>query len=999
MLSLKSITKDYIAGDSRVEALRGVSIEFRKKEFVAILGPSGCGKTTLLNIVGGLDKYTSGDLSISGKSTKSFSDRDWDTYRNHSIGFVFQSYNLIPHQSVLSNVELALTLSGVSKSERKKRATDALCRVGLSDQIHKKPNQLSGGQMQRVAIARALVNDPEILLADEPTGALDSTSSTQIMELLKEISGDKLIIMVTHNPELAEKYADRKIKLLDGVVIEDTNPYEGEVYPEVADKKEKSKTKDKKKSRSSMSFLTALSLSLNNLMTKKTRTILTSFAGSIGIIGIALILSVSSGVQAYIDRVQEDTLSSYPIMLQKESVDMNELASVMMDTNESDKIEHELDKVYASPILYDLMNKMNSMETTKNNLSAFREHLEESGKFDEFTSAIQYTYDLDFNIYTKNSDGKIIKSDIMEMMAEIYNMDVSMMQTENPMFSSFGNIDVWQEMLAGDDGELINELLYEQYDILYGNWPKNKNEIVIVVNQNNEISDMSLYALGLKTAEELKANLLATREGEQIDLESLGSWSYEEICSLEFKLIPSTEKYSKQENGTYVDITSKNTSTDLYGDGVIPSYLYDSSKAISLRVSGIIRQNDDATSAMLQGTIGYTSALTEYVIAEAVNTDIVREQLENPEIDILTGLPFKPQNFVEPTNEEKAEHFIDGTRDATVEEKAKYYIELLSIPTSDYLASTVEAMLSGMSDEQINAMLIAAFTAQFEELDEEKAAEQISQITDEAKKEYVNKILTMQITEQYAKETVAKLSAIAPEALASLFDAEVENMSVDSLVLMNEKYMPSKYSESSYEENLKLIGYVDESSPDGINIFAKTFEDKDAVADLIEEYNKSVTEEKQISYTDYVALLMSSVTTIISAISYVLIAFVAISLVVSSIMIGIITYISVLERTKEIGILRAIGASKKDISRVFNAETLIVGFTAGAIGIGITLLLNILINVILYALTGIGNLRAILPVGGMIALVLISMILTFIAGLIPSRIAAKKDPVVALRSE
>ncbi len=996
MLSLKSITKDYVAGDSRVEALRGVSIEFRKKEFVAILGPSGCGKTTLLNIIGGLDKYTSGDLSILGKSTKSFGDRDWDRYRNHSIGFVFQSYNLIPHQSVLSNVELALTLSGVSRSERRRKATEALCRVGLSDQIHKKPNQLSGGQMQRVAIARALVNDPEILLADEPTGALDSASSTQIMELLREISGDKLIIMVTHNPELAEKYADRKIKLLDGEIIEDTNPYEGEIYPNVSQKKEKAK---KKKGRSSMSFLTALSLSLNNLMTKKTRTLLTSFAGSIGIIGIALILSVSSGVQAYIDRVQEDTLSSYPIMLQKESVDMNELASVMMQSDDEKETGHELDKVYASPILYDLMNKMNSMEKTKNNLGAFREHLENSGKFDEFISAVQYTYDLNFNIYTKNSDGKIIKSDIMEMMAEIYNMDTSMMQTENPMFSSFGNIDVWQEMLAGENGELINELLYEQYDIVYGAWPENKNEIVVIVNQNNEISDMSLYALGLKTAEELKANLLATREGEQIDLDTLGSWSYEEICSLEFKLIPSSEKYSKQENGTYIDITAENTASELHGDGAIPSYLYDSTNAIPLRVSGIIRQNDDATSAMMQGTLGYTAALTEYLIEDALGKDIVREQLENPDIDVLMGLPFKPQNFVEPTKEEKAEHFINSTKDATVEEKAKYYIELLSIPSSDYLASTVEAMLSGMTDEQINDMLITAFAAQFEELDKEKAEAQLSQITDEAKKEYANKILAMQITEQYAREVAARLQGTSTETLASLFDAEAASMSIDSLVAMNEKYMPSEYSESSYEENLKLIGYVDEGSPDGINIFAKTFEDKDAIADLITEYNESVTEEKQISYTDYVALLMSSITTIISAISYVLIAFVAISLVVSSIMIGIITYISVLERTKEIGILRAIGASKKDISRVFNAETLIVGFSAGAIGVGITLLLNLVINVILYALTAIGNLKATLPVGGMIALVLISMLLTFVAGLIPSRIAAKKDPVVALRSE
>ena len=566
MLTLKNIVKEYAAGDSKIEALKGINIEFRKNEFVAVLGPSGCGKTTLLNIVGGLDGYTSGDLIISGRSTKEFVSSDWDRYRNHSIGFVFQSYNLIPHQTVLSNVELALTLSGVSRAERRRRAKEALEKVGLGDQLSKKPNQMSGGQMQRVAIARALVNDPEILLADEPTGALDTATSVQIMDILKEISKDKLIIMVTHNPELAETYATRTVKLLDGLVIEDSDPYHGQSI-EVLSKKQQKKKNDKKHKKSSMSFLTALSLSLNNLMTKKTRTFLTSFAGSIGIIGIALILSVSSGVKAYIDRVQEDTLSSYPITIQHENVDMTELVATMMDQGDRTE-EHELDKVYTSPVMYDLVNKLNSIETSQNNLKAFKEYIENEKGFEDCVSAIKYSYDLDFDIYTKNKHSKIVKSDVMELIAsftgfatqsgETLDTESSaggmneMMQQgmeANPMASS-GAMTVWEEMLSGREGELINPLLYDQYDVIYGKWPQSFDEIVLVVNENNEITDLTLYALGLKTEDEMKDAMIKASKGEQIDTSSLGTWSYEEICGMSFRLIPSANRFQKQADGS-----------------------------------------------------------------------------------------------------------------------------------------------------------------------------------------------------------------------------------------------------------------------------------------------------------------------------------------------------------------------------------------------------------------------------------------------------------------
>ncbi len=1007
MLTLKKIVKDYPAGDTKVEALKGIDIEFRKNEFVAILGPSGCGKTTLLNIIGGLDGYTSGDLIINGRSTKEFVSSDWDSYRNHSIGFVFQSYNLIPHQSVLANVELALTLSGVSRAERRQRAKEALEKVGLGDQLGKKPNQMSGGQMQRVAIARALVNDPEILLADEPTGALDTATSVQIMDILKEISKDKLIIMVTHNPELAEAYATRTVKLLDGNVIEDSNPYHGQTM-EVLSKKEQIKKKDKIHRKSSMSFFTALSLSLNNLMTKKTRTFLTSFAGSIGIIGIALILSVSSGVQAYIDRVQEDTLSSYPITIQQETVDMTELVSTMMDAASSQG-QHELDRIYASPIMYDLVNKLNSIETNENNLKAFKEYLETEEGFDKCVSAVKYSYDLDFSIYTKDTSGKVVKSDVMELISEIYSFGgqtgstdsgestnsgaggmPEMMQQgmQNSPMATTGAMTVWEEMLSGENGEPINPILEEQYDIIYGKWPQKYDEIVLVVDENNEITDLTLYALGLKTQEEMKDIMIKAAKGEQIDTSTLGSWSYEEICGMTFRLIPAANRFQKQTNGTYTDLSQTETGLDI---------LYrDNNRSVDLKIVGIIRESENAVTSMIQGSLGYTKALTEYIIGAAEQSELVTEQLANPETDILTGLPFPAENETTLTDAEKAEIARNHFTDIDTATKASYYMALASIPDEAYIAQKLAETMGTMSAEEQHSLLLSALTAQ-SGMDEESVSGVIADFTEEEKSSYISQILTAQIVQAYAEGVRASLGAMTVEQLAAQFDAT--EYPDAGLAFLHDNLMPSYVSDSTYEENLYKLGYVDKNSPSAINIFAKTFEDKDVIADLISAYNEKASDEDDISYTDYVALLMSSVTTIISAISYVLIAFVAISLIVSSIMIGIITYISVLERTKEIGILRSIGASKRDISRVFNAETLIVGFASGAIGIGITLIFNVIINIILHALTGIPNLNAVLPWQGGVILVLISMFLTFIAGLIPSGIAARKDPVVALRTE
>jgi putative ABC transport system permease protein len=984
MLKLKGITKDYSVGDETVHALKGIDLEFRKSEFVAVLGHSGCGKTTLLNIIGGLDQYTSGDLIINGRSTKEYTDRDWDTYRNHSIGFVFQSYNLIPHQTVLANVELALTLSGVDKAERRARAISALEQVGLGDQLGKKPNQMSGGQMQRVAIARALVNDPDILLADEPTGALDSETSIQIMEILKEISKNKLIIMVTHNPELADNYASRIIRLKDGLITGDTMPYSAQ----------DSVVSDTNQRKTAMSYITALSLSLNNLMTKKGRTILTAFAGSIGIIGIALILSISTGVNNYIDRVQEDTLSSYPISIQAESVDMSSLMTTLMGINsENAEEKHDKDAVYGNTIMYELMNAMTSTEVQENNLSDLKVFLDEqmskNSKLSQNASNIQYTYNLPMNLYTKDSDGKIIKSDVMSLMSQMRagvigeEAEASVSQSMDSMFSSSGvsstqsQFVVWQEMLPGEDDEMISPMLRNQYEVLYGNWPQNYDEVVLIVDENNEVSDMVLYALGLKSSSEMLSAMTGYMIGEEVDTSTVESWSYADVCSKTFSLILPADCWQKDSStDEYKDISSDELGLKtLYSNG------------IQLKIVGVVRQSADAVSGMMSGAIGYTNALTKYVVEQTAQKELVKQQMENPQYDIFTGLPFKDTDKTLTAEEIKTavEKYISGLDEA---KKAELYISYMSIAPDSYINSMIDEQLNGVSREDIEKQVAESYP---------EYTDMLSAMDDDTLFGYMREMMTEQIKTAYAEEVKSQMAQLSTSALAEALDNCY--FTDEGCELIYNELMPETFSDSSYEKNLSKLGYVDLNSPSGINIYVSTFAAKDAVAEVIDEYNSTVDADDQISYTDYVALIMSSVTTIINVISYVLIAFVAISLIVSSIMIGIITYISVLERTKEIGILRAIGASKKDISRVFNAETVIVGFAAGLIGILATVLLCIPINAIVHHLTGLYSINAVLPTASAVILIIISMLLTVIAGLIPSRVAANKDPVVALRTE
>ena len=995
MLKLDNIVKVYETGGENVTALRGVSLSFRENEFVAILGHSGCGKTTLLNIVGGLDQYTSGDLIINGRSTREFRDGDWDAYRNHSIGFVFQSYNLIPHQSVLANVELALTLSGVGKGERRRRAEEALKKVGLGDQIKKRPNQLSGGQMQRVAIARALVNDPDILLADEPTGALDSETSVQVMDLLAEIAREKLVIMVTHNPELAEKYANRTIRLLDGQVVDDSAPYDGV--------QEKPAPEEKRQKKPSMSFLTAFSLSLNNLMTKKGRTLLTSFAGSIGIIGIALILALSSGINRYIEQVQEETLSSYPITIMAESTDMTDLMTSLMGAHRGDGGEdHDRERVYSSTVMYDMLNSMVQAEVQTNNLKDFKKYLDQGGGGISDLATIQCSYDFGFDIYTQDEDGKIVKSDVMTLMQDamsaMYGGDYSSYFAT--MGGMYERMDVWEELLPGEEGEAVGQQVRSQYDLLYGKWPENYDEVILFVDGNNEISDLMLYALGLMSSDHMTDSLSAAMDGEALEAE-VRSWSYEELCAMDFKLLLPSEKYQYEPGtDTWVDMSATDTGMD---------FLYNSDDTgTRLKVVGVARPNEESTAGMVTGAIGYTGALTAYAIEATAEMDIVKEQMADQETDVISGLPFPREDDVEPTDAEKAEAITEYLTGLSAAEKAAAYVDVMGQPGEEYVETVVDQQMEGMTRESIEEAIIAQYAGEMG-VDEDTVSGYIADMDDETLFSRIEEAIAQQVREQYAAGVSQQMAAMSQETLGAMLDAAtgaesgglpVQPLDTWQLVYLYDNYMPPTRSDSTYEDNMDLLGYVDLESPSAINIYASTFAEKDQVADKIADYNASVSNsEDEINYTDYVALLMSSVTDIISGISYLLIAFVSISLVVSSIMIGIITYISVLERTKEIGILRAVGASKRDVSRVFNAETLIVGLGAGLIGIGVTLLLLLPINAILLHFTGIAGLKAALPVQGAVILVVISALLTIIAGLIPSRVAAKKDPVVALRTE
>lgn len=996
MLELKDIKKEYPGGGETVEALKGISLTFRNSEFVSVLGPSGCGKTTMLNIIGGLDQYTEGDLVINGRSTKDFRDRDWDAYRNHSIGFVFQSYNLIPHQTVLQNVELALTLSGVSKAERRERAKKALEEVGLSSQLRKKPGEMSGGQMQRVAIARAIVNNPDIILADEPTGALDTETSVQVMEILKKIAEDRLVIMVTHNPDLATRYSTRIIRMLDGVITGDSNPLTKEELGQLKEsaKEEKAPKQGKKPS---MSFGTSFGLSLKNLFTKKGRTALTSFAGSIGIIGIALIYAVSHGTTSYIDLVQEDTLASYPLTLQSQSMDLTSLMQSFMGMAHSDT-EHETDAVYQKPMMYDMVNALNSTETMQNDLRTFKAYIEDvwmdpenENNLRDAVSGIQYTYDLDLLVYTENVDGTILRSDSQELMQDLlleyFGMDMSslssMTESSGMSMMSSGS-SLWEEMLSGENGSLVSPLLENQYDVIYGSWPTEYNEIVLVVDENNEIDDMTLYALGLKSEEEIDEIMTAAMNQTELEVEQQ-SWTYEEICDMEFRVILNSDCYVEDENtGLYVDL--RETSAGL-------KYLYDN--GISLKVSGIIRPNEDASSSMLTGTIGYTSELTEYIMEHAKEADSVAAQLANPDIDIFNGLPFR-ETASDLTQAEKEEEFRAYLADLDEEGKAEAYIRIMSIPSQEQIDQAVDQMVGDMERAELEETMAQAIAGQTG-MSSDEILEYTSSMSDEELYGMFLEMAAEQYREQYAQGVQAQMSTMSTEQLAYALDMAVETYTAEQFEQYYDEVL--EFSEADYESNLRELGYVDPEDPAAINLYASSFENKEVIEDAIADYNETADEMEQISYTDYVGLLMSSVTTVINAITYVLIAFVAVSLIVSSIMIGVITLISVQERTKEIGILRAIGASKRNVSSMFNAETMIIGFTSGALGVLITYLLCIPINMILHHLTGINSLSAYLPIPTAVILVLISMGLTLFSGIIPSKSAARKDPVVALRTE
>lgn len=1007
MLELKGIKKDYPAGENTVHALKGIDLSFRHSEFVSVLGPSGCGKTTLLNIIGGLDHYTEGDLIINGKSTKDFKDRDWDSYRNHSIGFVFQSYNLIPHQTVLQNVELALTLSGVSKSERKQRARKALEDVGLGSQLSKKPSEMSGGQMQRVAIARALVNNPDIILADEPTGALDTETSIQVMEILRNISKDRLIVMVTHNPELAEKYSSRIIKILDGRLTDDSMPLTKEEYNQEKKADEDKNNSGKKQKQPSMSFSTSFSLSLKNLFTKKGRTTLTSFAGSIGIIGIALVLSISQGFNAYINTVQEETLSSYPLSIQKTNTDLSELMKTFIGSASSDS-EHEKDAVYKKSAIYDMMNALNNMESSENDLKTFKSYVESEmdnseSRLHNAVNGVQYSYDLSLLIYTKNVDNTIVHSDREELIQEVVmeHMGIDMQAMTDAGSSMFGESAIstmssmggamngatkvlWQELLPAEDGSPVNEILKKQYDVIYGSWPENYDEIVLVLDENNELDDMSLYALGLESKEEVDKIMEAAVNGNELE-KSSRTWSYEEICSMDFRTVLNSDCYRYDENsGLYTDL--RDTDTGL-------QYLYDN--GLKLKITGIIRPNEDTSAPMLSGSVAYTDRLTQYVIEHSSKSDAIAAQLADKNTDIFTGLPFK-ESSAEIDDSDKQNDFLEYISSLDDGEKSKAYIQMMSIPSDEQLESMVEQAMSGMSRSDMETAMIQGMTQQMS-MNEDDIQSYISAMSDDEIKDTFTQMIQSQAKAQYAQQIQQQMASMQPQELVAALNQLLPSLSAQQCAVYYDEMMD--FSDSTYEKNLKALGNIDLDDPSAVNLYAATFEDKDTIEDVIADYNKDKDEVSQIQYTDYVGLMMSSVTKIINTITYVLIAFVAISLIVSSIMIGVITLISVQERTKEIGILRAIGASKRDVSSMFNAETIIIGFTSGLLGVIVTYLLCIPINIIVHNLTGINNLSAVLPVPAAVILIAISVFLTLVAGFIPSKSAARKDPVIALRSE
>lgn len=986
MLEIRNIVKNYETGSETVHALKGVSIAFRESELVSILGQSGCGKTTLLNIIGGLDQYTSGDLIINGQSTKQYKSADWDIYRNHSVGFIFQSYNLIPHQSVISNVELALTLSGVSKAERRRRAKEALEKVGLGNQLNKRPNQMSGGQMQRVAIARALVNDPDILLADEPTGALDSETSIQIMELVKEIAKDRLVIMVTHNPELAEKYSTRIVKLLDGQIVGDSDPFDPAKEPAHSEVRKTEVTKGQK---TSMSFLTALSLSKNNLMTKKGRTFLTSFAGSIGIIGIALILSLSNGVQEYINSVERSTLASFPVSIQHETVDYTSLMTSMMNVRDNAEENRDPDRIYTNDISTEMMKTMLS-EMQTNNLAEFKEYLEsDPDGISASIEEIQYSYDSNLYIYGHSADGDIMQinpSTVMSaMMGQSMADNVSQMtNTYSSLMgsSSMSSYDAFRELLSTD-------MLKTEYEVLAGRLPEAYNEVVVLVTDRNELSDVTLYTLGLRDQGELEGMMSSVMAGESFDLDTGDlSFSYDDLMGMEFSMLTAPEFYQKNDDGTWTDMRSDSEFMEQAAEN-----------GLKLKVVGILKPDADSLiSSTNSGGIGYTHALTEYMIDKTNSSELVKAQKENPDVDVFTGIEFPKADEEEeqPMSQSEAMEMLTGM--LTEEQRTKLNEGIMAALTEEQQAQIQSAMMGMVSDEQMNSIMMGVLTP--EQLTQLQSGADVNSLLTDAQKAQMSAQIAASLTAEQNAELSAMMNGMVdPTKMYTIF---MKVLTTDQLRQLMDMTKEPETTDATYDGNLKLLGVAELSEPSSMKIYATDFESKEKITQLIEKYNDSkIADDNQadvINYTDYVGLMMSSVSDIINAISYILIAFVAISLIVSSIMIGIITYISVLERTKEIGILRAMGASKRDISNVFNAETLIVGFSAGVIGIAVTVLLNIPINIIIENITGIANV-ALLPWQGGVILVVISMLLTLIAGLVPAGVAAKKDPVEALRTE
>ncbi|MGI6174754.1 MAG: ATP-binding cassette domain-containing protein [Christensenellales bacterium] len=921
MLQIRNISKQYTTGALTQHALNGLSLNFRDSEFVAVLGPSGSGKTTLLNVIGGLDRYDSGDLIINGISTKKYKDRDWDAYRNHTIGFVFQSYNLIPHQSILANVELALTISGVSKRERRKRAKSALEQVGLGDQFHKKPNQMSGGQMQRVAIARALVNNPDILLADEPTGALDSETSVQVLELLKEVAQTRLVVMVTHNSELAHRYATRIVKLRDGKIIGDT-------YAHPIDNAPAKKAVHKRMGRSAMGFLTSLSLSFNNLRTKKGRTLLTAFAGSIGIIGIALILSLSNGVNVYIEDIQRDTMASYPITIDAQSIDL----SSMMEGGGPmgimySEADHELDAVYSNSTRLEMANRI-ATSLTENNLTEFKKYLDDpTAEIRQYfgDSGVLYSYDVPFGVYTRNADSKLIDANSNAFSAGegASSSSGSMGAVRDNMMGNMSSImgsamggrmfssEIFDEMLPGSEGSLVSTVTTDSYDLLYGAWPQRYDEVVLVLDEKNELPTTALYALGMLPNAEYDAIMEAIESQEEFEAKTY-SYDYADFADQTFYLLPACDYYTQNSNGTF-DYAEDKASLE-------KQMQY----AVQLNIAGIIRPAEDAANATLTGAVGYTNALTHYLIDHANNSGVVRAQQSSPEVNVLNGMRFEPSG-----DAAKIADAGEYLANIGISEKAKLWREMAGVALAN-------------DPEQLQAM-----------------------------------------------------AALGEAELAAMADAYFADAADEVLLQIYDNYI----STGNYDDNMTAFGFVSMDAPSSISIYADTFESKDAIAECIANYNKDTDESNQITYTDFVAIMTASITTIINVISYVLIAFVAVSLVVSSIMIGIITYISVLERTKEIGILRAIGASKRNISQVFNAETFIIGLLAGGLGVGLSYLMLIPGNAVIHTLIGTTSVNAALPLPSAFILIALSVLLTLTGGLIPAKAAARKDPVAALRTE